>query len=327
MPLLRVASTFTTLKKSSASSRASLKPIWVRLMPWLQLFIDTERDHVPVIEDALLKYGAVCVTNQEHIPEGQEEQPVLEPNLGETPLWQYTRITGLFHTDTNTEQINLRLQQELPTSNLQWEQLEDKDWEREWIHSYHPIQCAPKLWICPSWLEPPDPEATNLLLDPGLAFGTGTHPTTFLCMQWLAKQSIEGKTIIDYGCGSGILAIAALLLGAKKAVGVDIDPQALTASKDNLKRNQLKSNQLQLFLAKNYTKPQPADIVVANILAGPLIKLAPTLIDQTKIGAKICLSGILKPQAEAVIAAYNNKIQFDPIEQKDEWVRISGIRQ
>jgi ribosomal protein L11 methyltransferase len=298
-------------------------------MPWLQLFADTDKHHAPAIEDALLNAGALSVTFKEHIPHGKKENPILEPNLGETPLWEHTRVIGLFDANINTQSTRWLIQQQLPSDNdtlglsLRWEQLEDKDWEREWMQNYHPIQCANNLWICPSWISPPNPEAVNILLDPGLAFGTGTHPTTFLCMQWLASQPLNELDIIDYGCGSGILGVTALLLGAKQATGVDIDPQALIASKDNLTRNHLATDQFPVYLPSEYPA-QASDIMLANILAGPLVELADTLISLIKPQGKICLSGILSHQADAVMNAYSHAIDFEPIIQKEEWVRLTG---
>ncbi|MFT5421393.1 MAG: ribosomal protein L11 methyltransferase [Candidatus Endobugula sp.] len=315
-------------------------------MPWLQLFADTDKHHAAAIEDALLNAGAASVTFKEHIPHGQNENPILEPSLGETPLWQHTRVIGLFDADINTQAINWLLEQQLSLADnsslrLRWEQLEDKDWEREWMQNYHPIQCAEHLWVCPSWIAPPDPTATNILLDPGLAFGTGTHPTTFLCLQWLAAQALddaEGNSyrnsyrnnfrnshIIDYGCGSGILGVAALLLGAQQATGVDIDPQAIIASQDNLQRNHLTADRFTIHLPENCPN-QAADIMLANILAGPLAELADTLLALIKPHGKICLSGILSHQAQAVMDAYSHAIDFDPVEQKQEWVRLSGCK-
>lgn len=297
-------------------------------MPWLQLFAHSERDQISAIEDALLEAGAVSVTLQEHIPQGSQEQAILEPELGETPLWDHLRITGLFNSDCNTTLITQTLNNTLrPTPTLRWEQLEDKDWEREWMENYHPIQCSDTLWICPSWKSPPDPAATNLLLDPGLAFGTGTHPTTFLCMQWLAEQNIKDLEVIDYGCGSGILGIAALLLGANKAIGIDIDPQALLATHDNVKRNGLDVERFPVYLPQQkQASNASADLVLANILAGPLVELSQTLLAPLKIKGKICLSGILAEQAEQVQKAYSHLITFEPVAQKEGWVRLSGFR-
>lgn len=291
-------------------------------MPWLQIRVNTQRQQAEAIEDALLAAGAASVTLEDNA-----DQPILEPALGETPLWDATRITGLFEADIDTAVVNERaamaLGFELP--NHRWEQLEDKDWEREWMKNYQPIHCGNDLWICPSWLEPPVPTAVNLLLDPGLAFGTGTHPTTFQCLQWLSEQSLDGQTAIDYGCGSGILGIAALLLGASSVIGVDIDPQALLASHDNALRNHLDPARFPVFLPED-AKTEPTDLMLANILAGPLAELAPNLAAQTKLGGKICLSGVLNTQAETVMAAYTAWFDFDPVRQKDEWVCLTAIK-
>jgi ribosomal protein L11 methyltransferase len=309
-------------------------------MPWLQLFADTSNDNATAIEDALLNAGAVSVTFKEHIPQGNVEKPILEPALGETPLWDHTRIVGLFDADINTDSIDWLLSQQLSeetspqqeqagnTSDslqLRWEQLEDKDWEREWMQNYHPIQCADKLWICPSWIAPPAPEAINILLDPGLAFGTGTHPTTFLCLQWLAEQQLDNQQVIDFGCGSGILGVAALLLGAKQATGIDIDPQALLATKDNLQRNKLDADRFDVYLPEQCPQ-QTTHVMLANILAGPLVALADELIQLIEPNGKICLSGILHHQADTVMDAYSDHITFDPVMQKEEWVRLTGYR-
>ena len=303
-------------------------------MPWLQLFADTSNDNATAIEDALLNAGAVSVTFKEHIPQGNAEKPILEPALGETPLWDHTRIVGLFDADINTDSIDWLLFQQLSPQQsdstlnslqLRWEQLEDKDWEREWMQNYHPIQCADNLWICPSWIAPPAPEAINILLDPGLAFGTGTHPTTFLCLQWLAEQSLDDLHVIDFGCGSGILGVAALLLGARQATGIDIDPQALLATQDNLQRNKLAADRFNVYLPQDCPQ-QSTQIMLANILAGPLVTLADELIQRIEPKGKICLSGILHHQADAVMDAYSDHITFDPVTQKEEWVRLTGYR-
>lgn len=290
-------------------------------MPWLQLIIHTDRRHAEAIDEALLEVGAVSVTLQD-----DADQPILEPALGETPLWDATRITGLFEADVDTEQTRQALLAQLPEppSKMKWEQLEDKDWEREWMANFKPICCGERLWICPSWQAPPEPSAVNLMLDPGLAFGTGTHPTTFLCLQWLDQQPLHQRHLVDFGCGSGILGIAALLLGAKQVIGVDIDPQALLATRDNATRNGLPADAMPVYLPEDAPTPQ-ADIVLANILAGPLVELAPSLSAQVSIGGKLCLSGILATQADTVMAAYPN-FDFDPVAQKEEWVRLTATK-
>ena len=289
-------------------------------MPWLQLRVISNRAHAEHIEDALLASGALSVTLEDNA-----DQPILEPGLGETPLWENTRVTGLFDATVDTTVISTQLGKQLDDcfGNHRWEILEDKDWEREWMSHYHPIRCGDRLWICPSWQQPPEPEAVNLLLDPGLAFGTGTHPTTFLCLQWLDSLELNNKQIIDYGCGSGILAIASLLLGAKNAIGVDIDPQALLATADNAQRNHIDPERINSYLpdsAPNTT----ADIVIANILAGPLTELAPLLASLTKPGGQLCLSGIMANQADIVMASYQPWFDFYPIASKEAWVRLTA---
>lgn len=291
-------------------------------MPWLQLRINSSRAQAEQIEDLLLDAGAVSVTFEDNA-----DEPILEPALGETPLWGETRVTGLFDAETDTQATNQLLASALGRSlpDHSWEQLEDKDWEREWMQHYQPIQCGERLWICPSWLAPPQPESINLLLDPGLAFGTGTHPTTFLCLQWLDQLELTGKTVTDYGCGSGILAIASLLLGAQSTVCVDIDPQALHATADNAQRNGLAPDQTPVYLPEA-SPNTPTDIVIANILAGPLVSLAPTLAAITNPGGRLCLSGIIESQADEVMNSYQPWFDFDPPASNEQWVRLTAVK-
>lgn len=288
-------------------------------MPWLQVCCETTREYAATLEDELFGAGAASVTFQD-----SEDQPIFEPALGEMPLWHATRVVGLFPASTDTAAIDGILTEALGTSfNWRWEILEDKDWEREWMQHYHPIQCGPRFWVCPSWSDAPDPNATNLRLDPGLAFGTGTHPTTFLCLQWLAQQNLQHLSVIDYGCGSGILGIAALLLGAADASGVDIDPQALLASRENARRNNLPADAFPVHLP-NTAPLNPADLVVANILAGPLVELGPQITALVKPGGLLCLSGVLAAQAPTVMDAYKTRFDFEPIRTMDEWALLSA---
>lgn len=290
-------------------------------MPWLQLRIQSSPEHAPAIEEAVNAVGALAVTLEDNA-----DQPIFEPALGETPLWKETRVTALFEAEIDTaaklRDIEKRLQQNL--TDAWWHILEDKDWEREWMQHFAPIQCAEKFWICPGWREPPDPEATNLLLDPGLAFGTGTHPTTFMCLRWLAKQSLSNTTVIDYGCGSGILGVAALLLGATSVIGVDIDPQALLATRENTLRNGLDPERFPVFFP-NRCPQQRVNVVVANILAGPLVELADKLCAHLKPGGRICLSGVLASQYNALEKVYKNYIDIDEVQEREEWICISGV--
>ncbi|MBA0161073.1 50S ribosomal protein L11 methyltransferase [Pectobacterium versatile] len=292
-------------------------------MPWIQLKINTSGNVAEQLGDAMIESGAVSVTFQD-----THDTPVFEPLPGETRLWGDTDAIALYDAEADMNAVIAILEQE-PLLGAGFkhkiEQLEDKDWEREWMDNFHPMQFGKRLWICPSWREIPDPNAVNVMLDPGLAFGTGTHPTTALCLQWLDGLDLEGKTIIDFGCGSGILAIAALKLGAARAIGIDIDPQAIQASRDNAQRNGV-SERLELYLPKDQPADLSADVVVANILAGPLRELAPLISDLPRAGGYLGLSGVLATQAEGVAEAYADKFTLDPVAEREEWCRITGQR-
>lgn len=291
-------------------------------MPWLQLRLAISPEQADPLEDQLLALGAVSVTFMD-----AEDQPIFEPDLGTTPLWSHTHLLALFESDTDRDALLASLQSlwqgGLPEHEI--EEIADQDWERSWMEHFHPMRFGQRLWIVPSWHAAPEPDAVNLLLDPGLAFGTGTHPTTALCLEWLDSQQLEEKQLIDFGCGSGILAIAALLLGAKKATGTDIDVQALEASRDNAQRNQIVDERFALYLPENMPQ-QPADVLVANILAGPLVQLAPQLAQLVKPGGLIALSGILAEQSEDILAAYRDDFELDPVANRDGWIRVSGKR-
>ena len=291
-------------------------------MPWLQVRLAISPEQAETYEDALLSVGAVSVTFMD-----AEDQPIYEPDLGTTPLWSRTHLLALFEADV--DEANLLAHLTLLTGGTlpdhQVERIEDQDWERSWMDNFQPMRFGQRLWIVPSWHAAPEPDAVNLLLDPGLAFGTGTHPTTALCLEWLDGQDMQGVEVLDFGCGSGILAIAALLLGAKRAVGTDIDPQALEASRDNAGRNGIDAALFPLYLPEDLPQ-QPAEVVVANILAGPLVQLAGQITALVQPGGRLALSGILAEQAEEVRAAYADAFELDPIAEKDGWVRISGRR-
>lgn len=287
-------------------------------MPWIQLIFNTTPDKADKLSDALSECGAAAVTFEDNA-----DQPIYEPELGQTPLWASTRVVGLYDAEVNPDDISDYLNaviSDLPTYKV--EAVEDKDWVREWMDNFHPIQFGDKLWICPSWREPIAPSAVNIMLDPGLAFGTGTHPTTALCLNWLDQADLTGQYVIDYGCGSGILAIAAALLGAKKVIGVDIDPQALQATQENAKRNGV---EIDTYLPED-CPDLPCDLLIANILAGPLESLAPLFAKLTQPKAGIVLSGILATQAEQVRQHYQQWFEMNPAESKEDWVRISGKR-
>lgn len=296
-------------------------------MPWLQVKLEITPSLAEVFEDLLLEAGAVSVTYQD-----TQDQPIYEPELGTTPLWSNTSISGLFDAEQDIQlmQQSLKnsyqsLQQSTPFPALHTEILEDKDWEREWMKSYKPMQFGKRLWVCPSWCERPNPEAVNLMLDPGLAFGTGTHPTTELCLRWLDSLDFTEKTVTDYGCGSGILGVASLLLGAKSVLAVDIDVQALQATADNLARNNLDSALLTAYLPED-APLQKTDILVANILSGPLVELAPTLAERVQSKGLIALSGLLVQQEKDIINAYSPWFDLTPAVELDGWIRVTGVK-
>jgi ribosomal protein L11 methyltransferase len=293
-------------------------------MPWIQTIVDTTPEQAEEIEDLLLAIGALAVTLRDG-----EDQPIYEPELGTTPLWSYTQVIALFDAISPLAEQMAQLADLYKSESgndfphYKVELVEDKDWEREWMDNFHPIQCGERLWICPSWREVPDANAVNLMLDPGLAFGTGTHPTTFLCLQWLDGQDLENKTIVDFGCGSGILGIAALLLGGANMLGIDIDPQALIATRSNAERNKIGEDKYRVFLPENAPVYQ-ADVVLANILAGPLVALKKAISAYVRPGGDLILSGILREQAQEILDAYEDEYELDPVAVEGDWVRISG---
>jgi ribosomal protein L11 methyltransferase len=286
-------------------------------VPWLQYRLDTSASLAPRCEDELLARGAAAVTLEDGA-----DQALFEQGRGEQ-LWQQTSVTGMFPADTDTDQLWQSLPQELREQSLQSaEILEDKDWEREWMQHYQPLQYAPGLWICPSWIQPPEPEAVNIMLDPGLAFGTGTHPTTAMCLQQLSTLDLGSSELIDFGCGSGVLAIGALLLGARSALAVDTAPQALVATRSNAQRNHISEQRLRVCLPSALNGNEQADLVVANILAGPLCELAPQLCRQLRPGGTLLLSGILAEQVNMLRESY--ELDLCIAAEKDGWVALRG---
>ncbi|WP_148864305.1 50S ribosomal protein L11 methyltransferase [Marinobacter fonticola] len=295
-------------------------------MRWIQMRVPTDPEHAELLEDILMEAGAEAVTMED-----AADQPLYEPDPGTTPLWGQTRVTGLFNADASIDSLQAMVatayhqqtQEEL--GEIDVELLEDKDWERAWMEDFKPLSFGDRLWIVPSWHDAPDPHAANLLLDPGLAFGTGTHPTTALCLEWLDGQDVEDNQVIDYGCGSGILGLAALLLGAKHVIGVDTDPQALEASRDNARRNQIEDPRMDLYLPDQEPDTQ-TDVMLANILAQPLIGLASKLASRVRDGGDIVLSGILSTQARDVMDAYEPWFAMDEPAQREDWIRLTGRR-
>lgn len=291
-------------------------------MPWIQTHLVVDKSLTPLVELLFENLGALSITLGD-----AGDEPMLEPGPGETPLWSATRVTGLFSGDTDIDTLRSTLNQALHREigqHLQLEILEDQEWERAWLTRFQPMRFGQRLWICPTGHQVEQPDAVVVDLDPGLAFGTGTHPTTALCLAWLDGAELDHRNVIDFGCGSGVLAIAALKLGAEKAIGVDHDPQAILASRENAKRNGV-SDRLDLFLDSEF-EATPAPLVVANILANVLIGLQPTIDSLVAPGGELVLSGILQEQAEEVINAYQGTLSFDPPTTRNAWVLLHAHR-
>lgn len=288
---------------------------------WHQLAATVDEFLAEPLSDRFMNLGAVSVSFED-----AGDQPLFEPKPGETPLWQKTRVVALFDEQADEAQVRATLEAEYGERLAAWESaaLEDRAWERVWLEHFKPMHFGRRLWICPSGFEPPEPEAVNVLLDPGLAFGTGTHPTTALCLEWLDGQELAGRTVVDYGCGSGILAVAALRLGAVRAYGVDIDAQALSASRENASKNGVEA-QLSVSDPKELPCIQ-ADLLVANILAGPLTELAGKITGKLRPGGLLALSGILAAQVDDVRRAYTPWIDFAPPVLREDWALLSGVK-
>ncbi|MGN6234508.1 50S ribosomal protein L11 methyltransferase [Dyella sp.] len=297
-------------------------------MPFLELSLTVRAEQQPSVEDALEELGALSITLRDADAETPDEQAIFEPGVGELPLWPTITLNALFDADADRRGLTEALGDLLPwlePAQLAFAEVEDQDWERAWMDQFQPMPFGRRLWIYPWNIEPPaDDDLVVVRLDPGLAFGSGTHPTTALCLEWLDSLNLAGKTVTDFGCGSGILAIAALKLGAMSAVGVDNDPQALTASVDNAERNAV-ANRLAVFLPENFDGA-PADVFVANILAGPLGELAPTFAAAAKPGAPLAISGILDGQQDELLARYGEWFDELRVDKREDWVCISGRR-
>ena len=256
-----------------------------------------------------------------------EDEPVYEPAIGETKIWSNTQVIALYELDADPELIKTQVYKQFNNDDLHdwlYEAIADQEWERAWMEYYKPMKFADRLWVCPTDQEQHESGTVCLTLDPGLAFGTGTHPTTALCLEWLASHELSDKLVIDYGCGSGILAVAAVLLGAKVAHAVDIDPQAITATISNALKNKVE-DKIKTYLPEQFT-PFQADIVLANILAKPLIDMAEQICALIVSGGSLVLSGILHEQAESVVNAYQHEIIFNPLVQQEDWIRLEGIK-
>lgn len=292
-------------------------------MTWWQFSLNCQASELEQVEDLLLQLGALSLS----IADAGDE-PIYEPPPGSTPLWRESVLTATFDAGSDAKTLMHQISSELPAhmaASLRQHGLEERDWEEAYKKHFQPIQCAPDLWIVPSWCEPPEPRATIIELDPGLAFGTGSHPTTALCLAWLAANPPRGNQVIDYGCGSGILAIAALKLGARTVIAVDIDVQALSASEANLRANGIDAGSVQIGYPQDMAD-QPTDLLIANILAGPLVELAPRFAAMVKPGGQILLSGILKSQLEDIQLAYRTDFRLAQAETIADWACVSGTR-
>ncbi len=297
-------------------------------MSWISLNIEADATHAEILSDALLELGALSADIHDAAA-GTEHEQALFGEPGEPPerIWSTTEITALFAADADIAaivQVATQAAQLASQPVYRLTHLQEQDWVRLSQSQFSPIQISSRLWIVPSWHQAPDPGAINLILDPGLAFGTGSHPTTQLCLTWLDENLRGGENVLDYGCGSGILAIAALKLGAGHAVGIDIDQRAVAASRDNAVRNQIDQTKAEFYTT--HLTPAWADVVVANILANPLIMLAPLLMGATCKNGRIVLSGILKEQAEEVERTYQQWFEMRIAGEQGGWVLLTGTR-
>jgi ribosomal protein L11 methyltransferase len=293
-------------------------------MAWLELSLIVTAAQQAEVEAALEDLGALAVTLLD-----AEDHPIFEPAPGETPLWPEIALSALFEPDRDRAglvHVLTDLVPDLSPDHVAFRTVEDQDWTRAWMDQFQPMRFGRRLWIYPWNVEPPadDADAIVVRLDPGLAFGTGTHPTTALCLEWLDALDLAGLTVIDYGCGSGVLAIAALKLGAAHVIGVDNDPQALAASRDNAERNGV-ADRLTVLMPADFDET-PADALVANILAGPLAELAPRFAACVKAGGALALSGILRGQETELVERYATAFEALAIDAREDWIRISGRR-
>ena len=292
-------------------------------MPWLQLTFESSRDQSQALSDALEKAGAVSVSLED-----AADEPLFDTGWNDaSPVWKETRVVALFEEHADTPAILRQVTELLALPSppaCKSEIVADQDWARVWMDRWQPMHFGGDLWVVPSWLSPPEEDATNIVLDPGLAFGTGTHATTAMCLEWLAAHPPYGQEVIDYGCGSGILAIAALMLGADLALGTDTDPQALEVSRENAERNAV-AERLVLCLPGEVATDASASLVLANILAEPLILLAARLSDLVRPGGTLILSGLLASQADEVQAAYAGHFDFER-QVRDDWALLVGRR-
>ncbi len=292
-------------------------------MPWQELTFDVSPTEVDTLSDILCAAGAASVTFKD-----SADTPIYEAAADASDLWASTCVVGLFDARTDFDTVLARVQQAALFSTLppyRITKLKEQQWERLWMDEFKPMRFGERLWICPTETTPPEPDALNIMLDPGLAFGTGTHPTTALCLEWIDQNNLSGKTVIDFGCGSGILAIGAAMSGATSIDAVDIDPQALLATNSNAAQNRVDSK-ITTVLADEATELSTVDCLLANILANPIIELTDYFSTLVKHNGMIVLSGILSEQATLVTSAYEKWFEFQPIAEKEGWVRLVATR-
>lgn len=292
-------------------------------MPWQSLEITAGEEVAESISDALMELGALSVSIEDADAETAAEKPIFgEPGEAPPGVWRHNVVSALFGEESNVDAVMQDLTEATGLRNLSYtvQAVEEQDWVRATQSQFDPIRIRDDLWIVPSWHVAPNPDALNIVLDPGLAFGTGSHPTTHLCLAWLADNLAGGESVLDYGCGSGILAIAAKLRGAGKTLGVDIDPQAMVASRYNADNNRAEVD----FFLPDEMPAVVADVVVANILASPLKVLAPALASHCRTNGRIALSGILREQAEEVSAIYGEWFEMNPPQPLENWVLLTG---
>ena len=291
-------------------------------MSWLSLKLAASQDEAEILADALMDAGALSASIEDRDAGTEAEAPQFgEPGLADPKAWQRNWVVALLDADTDVPSLLARLGLAADHEH-QLEKVEEQDWVRLTQSQFDPIRISERLWIVPSWHEPPDPDAICIELDPGLAFGTGSHPTTRLCLAWLEAHVKGGESVLDYGCGSGILAIAAARLGASPVVGVDLDPQAVAASRDNTGRNGVQAE----FHLPDALPSGTYDILVANILTNPLRALMPLLSARVRPGGRIALSGILAEQAEEILAIYGQSFDMALWRQEEGWVCLAGTK-
>ena len=295
-------------------------------MHWISVVVQAQEDTAERISDALIELGALSASIEDALADTENEQAIFgEPGDPPPGIWQKNLVSAMFEQDADVDALMRALEQKTQLNNLAYHTqiIEEQDWVRATQSQFNPIQICERLWIVPTWHTVVDQNAINITLDPGLAFGTGSHPTTHLCLEWMTQHIEPNHTVLDYGCGSGILAIAAKKMGAQQVTGVDIDPQAIEASLFNAQQNQVK---IDFYHAEQFSQSQTFDIVVANILSSALMVLAPILANACRQGGRVALSGILEEQVEALSTRYAQWFTMEAPATKDGWILLTGTK-